>query len=48
MLRIIFRSMLFISFLIFSFQVSQAKNKTENIILITLDGMRWQEVFQGQ
>jgi hypothetical protein len=39
--------MLFISFLIFSFQVSQAKNKTENIIPITLDGMRWQEVFQG-
>ncbi|MES2732115.1 MAG: sulfatase-like hydrolase/transferase, partial [Bacteroidota bacterium] len=30
--------------------VSQAqtkKNKTENVVLITLDGMRWQEVFNG-
>ncbi len=26
---------------------SQTKTKTENVILITLDGMRWQEVFQG-
>jgi hypothetical protein len=25
----------------------QAKLKTENIVLITLDGMRWQEVFNG-
>ncbi|MEY4930774.1 MAG: hypothetical protein RI909_1498 [Bacteroidota bacterium] len=25
----------------------QVKGKTENIILITLDGMRWQEVFNG-
>jgi hypothetical protein len=25
----------------------QTKNKTENIILITLDGFRWQEVFNG-
>lgn len=24
-----------------------AKGKTENVILITLDGMRWQEIFQG-
>jgi hypothetical protein len=23
------------------------KTKTENVILITLDGMRWQEVFSG-
>ena len=27
--------------------VAQAQHKTENIILITLDGMRWQEVFGG-
>lgn len=26
---------------------AQQKNKTENIILITLDGMRWQEIFGG-
>ncbi len=25
----------------------QTKTKTENVILITLDGMRWEEVFQG-
>ena len=23
------------------------KNKTQNVILVTLDGMRWQEVFNG-
>jgi len=26
---------------------AQQKNKTENVILITLDGFRWQEVFNG-
>lgn len=26
---------------------AQQKNKTENVILVTLDGMRWQEVFGG-
>ncbi len=29
------------------FNAFAQKNKTENIILITLDGMRWQEVFTG-
>jgi len=24
-----------------------AQHKTENIIIVTLDGMRWQEVFKG-
>lgn len=28
-------------------QAKQGPLKTENVILITLDGMRWQEVFQG-
>ncbi len=28
-------------------QVQAQKNKTENIVLITLDGFRWQEVFNG-
>ncbi len=27
--------------------VLSAQNKTENVVLITLDGMRWQEVFGG-
>ncbi len=27
--------------------VAQQKNKTENVILITLDGFRWQELFNG-
>ncbi|HEX5171816.1 MAG TPA: alkaline phosphatase family protein [Cyclobacteriaceae bacterium] len=26
---------------------SQTKNKTENVVLVTLDGFRWQEVFNG-
>lgn len=26
---------------------AQQKNKTENVVLITLDGFRWQEVFNG-
>lgn len=32
--------------LVFSL-LAQKKGKTENIILITLDGLRWQEVFSG-
>lgn len=27
--------------------LAQQKNKTENVVLITLDGFRWQEVFNG-
>ncbi len=39
---------LIIFFSIISWSLSQAqKAKTENVILITLDGMRWQEVFNG-
>ncbi|MGR3811811.1 alkaline phosphatase family protein [Jiulongibacter sp. NS-SX5] len=34
-------------FLILIFSVSLAAQKTENVILITLDGVRWQEVFKG-
>lgn len=41
----IFYTILF-SVAVFS-AVAQSKSKTENIILITLDGMRWQEVFSG-
>jgi hypothetical protein len=37
--------LLFILVLCFSAQAQ--KTKTENVILITLDGMRWQEVFGG-
>ena len=35
-----------ISFL-FCCEISAQKTKTENVILITLDGMRWQEIFSG-
>ena len=30
-----------------SFSTMQAQTKTENIVLVTLDGLRWQEVFGG-
>ncbi len=47
MIRLFFQHFLII--ILFSIPVNSlnAKEKTENIILITLDGMRWQEVFQG-
>ncbi len=38
-------SIVFVAMLGFSAQAQ--KTKTENIILITLDGMRWQEIFNG-
>ena len=28
-------------------QISFAQYKTENLVIVTLDGMRWQEVFKG-
>ena len=28
-------------------QKTTAQSKTENIVIVTLDGMRWQEVFSG-
>lgn len=38
----------FILIMGFSFSLpAQVKNKTENVVIITLDGMRWQEVFNG-
>lgn len=33
--------------ILFSVAFGQQKNRTENVVLITLDGMRWQEVFNG-
>ena len=30
-----------------SFQKTAAQLKTENLVVITLDGMRWEEVFGG-
>lgn len=41
------KKLFFIGACLFSLVVYSQKNKTENIILITLDGMRWQEVFTG-
>lgn len=40
------RSYLIIFLLLVSISL-QAQTKTENVILITLDGLRWQEVFNG-
>ena len=45
-----YRGLFFLIALLFcpDFQISaQKKNKTENIILITLDGFRWRELFTG-
>ena len=38
--------LIIISFL-FCCETNAQKTKTENVILITLDGMRWQEIFSG-
>ncbi|HEU4606557.1 MAG TPA: hypothetical protein VFS31_00510 [Chitinophagaceae bacterium] len=37
---------LFIQVLTFSIVVN-AQTKTKNLVVVTLDGMRWQEVFKG-
>jgi Type I phosphodiesterase / nucleotide pyrophosphatase len=39
--------LIFILITVLGFSVQAQKTKTENIILITLDGMRWQEIFNG-
>lgn len=36
----------FIFFLFIAFS-TQAQRKTENVVIVTLDGMRWQEIFAG-
>ncbi len=41
------KNILFILLIIFAGNAFSQSLKTENIILITLDGMRWQEVFNG-
>jgi hypothetical protein len=41
------KNLLFILLIILAGNVFAQSLKTENIILITLDGMRWQEVFNG-
>ena len=30
-----------------AFSTLNAQHKTENVVIVTLDGMRWQEVFGG-
>ncbi|MEZ5758988.1 MAG: hypothetical protein R3D86_12280 [Emcibacteraceae bacterium] len=47
MSRISIRFLFIFSCIIFSGAFAQAAGKTENVILISLDGMRWQEVFNG-
>src|ERR1035437_4586549 len=37
----------FLSFLLMIELQLHAQTKTENIVIVTLDGMRWQEVFGG-
>src|SRR5580692_10238064 len=34
-------------FILHAFSASSQSHKTENIIIVTLDGMRWQEIFGG-
>lgn len=34
-------------FLLFTVSASAQSHKTENVVIVTLDGMRWQEVFGG-
>jgi hypothetical protein len=41
------KNILFILLIIFAGNTFSQSLKTENVILITLDGMRWQEVFNG-
>ena len=38
---------LIVVFAIIFCNVSFSQNKTENVIIVTLDGMRWQEVYGG-
>ncbi len=47
MIKIFLRFALLFILVFLPASMLNAKGKTENIILITLDGMRWQEVFQG-
>ncbi|WP_411274304.1 alkaline phosphatase family protein [Daejeonella sp.] len=42
MKRIILTGLLFICV-----SISSAQNKTKNLVIVTLDGLRWQEVFRG-
>jgi hypothetical protein len=41
------KTLLFVSCLVSSVFAFSQKHKTENLIIVTLDGMRWQEVFGG-
>jgi Type I phosphodiesterase / nucleotide pyrophosphatase len=41
------KSTIIIFFLLCHFLISFSQRKTENVIIITLDGFRWQEVFAG-
>ena len=41
------KNIIIISFCLFINQIVSAQHKTENLIIVTLDGMRWEEVFKG-
>ncbi len=44
--RIVNKGIISVFFIVLSFHLS-AQNKTKNLIIVTLDGLRWQEVFTG-
>ena len=41
------KKILFIVFLFLCGSLASAQNKTKNLVIVTLDGLRWQEVFRG-
>ncbi len=41
------KKILYMLFIVLSIEAQAQKTKTENVVLITLDGMRWQEIFNG-
>jgi hypothetical protein len=42
-----FRNFLSVTLLVFAVQVCMAQSKIKNVIIITTDGFRWQELFNG-
>ena len=43
----IFRRAVLLALLVLALAKVAAAGKTENVIMITIDGMRWQEIFTG-
>ncbi|MEI9912067.1 MAG: alkaline phosphatase family protein [Bacteroidota bacterium] len=47
MKRTIIKNLIACCFVVIHGLIAEAQQKTENLVIITLDGMRWQEVFKG-